>query len=82
MAIPSTEQEQVGPLWALNFPKRKWQPLSLSACVNLAQIARSTAEELFMESNNAEARLLHALAILGIPEAEFHKFRKEQERER
>ena len=82
MATSSTEPEQVGPLWALNFPKRKWHPLSLSACVNLAQIAHSTAQELFMDSNNADARLLHALTVLGIPQAEFYKFKKEQERER
>ena len=82
MATSSTEQEQVGPLWALSFPKRKWHPLSLSACVNLAKIAQSTAQELFMDSNDAETRLIHALTILGIPEVEFYKFRKEQERER
>gem|GEM_PF-3282248 len=80
MAIPSTEQQQVGPLWALNFPKRKWRPQSLSACINLCQIAQSTAQELFMDSNSEDARLRHALTILGIPESEFYKFQKEQER--
>ena len=34
-----------------------------------------------MDSNDAEARLRHALAILGIPESEFYKFQKEHERE-
>jgi len=34
-----------------------------------------------MDSNDAEARLRHALTILGIPESEFYKFQKEQERE-
>jgi hypothetical protein len=37
------------------------------------------AQELFMESNDVEARLRHALTILGIPETEFYKFQKEQE---
>jgi hypothetical protein len=82
MAIPSTEQQQVGPLGALNFPQRKWRPLSLSACVNLCQFAHSKAQELFMDSNNKDARLRRALTILGIPESEFYKFQKEQERER
>jgi hypothetical protein len=81
MAILSIEQEKIGPLWAHNFPKRKWHPSSLSVCVDLWHIAQSTAQELFMESNDTEARLRHALTILGIPEAEFYKFQKEQERE-
>jgi hypothetical protein len=81
MAIPSIEQEQVGPLWALHFPQRKWQPSSLSVCVDLFHIAQSTAQELFMESNDAEARLRHALTVLGIPQSEFFKFQKEHERE-
>ena len=81
MTIPSTEQEKVGPLWALNFPHRKRHPSSLSVCVDLSQIAQSTAQELFMDSNDAEARLRHALTILGIPESEFYKFQEEQERE-
>jgi hypothetical protein len=79
MAIPSIEQEKVGLLWAQNFSQRKWHPSSLSVCVDLFHIAQSTAQELFMESNDAEARLRHALTILGIPETEFYKFQKEQE---
>ena len=34
-----------------------------------------------MDSNDAEARLRHALAILEISGSEFYKFQKEQERE-
>jgi hypothetical protein len=49
--------------------------------VDLCHIAQNTAQELFMESNDADARLRHALTILGIPEAEFYKLKKERERE-
>jgi hypothetical protein len=81
MAIPSIEQKEVGPLWVRNFPNRKRHPSSLSVCVDLFHIARRTAQELFMESNDAEARLRHALTVLGIPESEFYRFQKEQEPE-
>ena len=81
MTISSIEQEKVGPLWAQNFSQRKYHPSSLSVCVDLFHIAQSTARDLFMNSNDEEARLRQALTILGIPESEFYKFQKEQERE-
>jgi hypothetical protein len=81
MAITATEQEKVGPLWAQNFSQRKYDSLALSVCADLFQVAQRTAQELFTDSTDAEARLREALTILGIPESEFYKFQKEQERE-
>jgi hypothetical protein len=81
MLIPSIEHKEVGPLWAANFPKRKSHPSSLSVCVDLSQIAQSTAQDLFMESDDAKVRLRHALTILAIPESEFYKLQKELGRE-
>jgi hypothetical protein len=81
MVIPSIEPEEVGPLWAANFPKRKRQRSSLSVCVDLYQIAQTTAQELFTESDDAKVRLCQALTMLGIPEPEFYKFQKELQRE-
>jgi hypothetical protein len=81
MHIPPIEHKEVGPLWAANFPKRKSHPSFLSVCVDLTQIAQSTAQELFMESDDAKVRLSHALTILGIPESEFYRLQKELGRE-
>jgi hypothetical protein len=81
MTVPSIEPEEVGPLWAANFPKRKRHYSSLSVCIDLCRIAQSTAQELFTESDDAQVRLSHALDILGIPESEFYKLQKELRRE-
>ena len=81
MLIPPIEHGEAGPLWAANFPKRKSHSSSLSVCLDLSHVAQSAAEELFMESDDAKVRLSHALTILGIPECEFYKFRKELRRE-
>jgi len=74
-------QEDIRSLWADNFPKRKSRPSHMSVCVELFHIAQSTAQELFVDSNDADVRLRHALRILGIPDVEFDKFKKEWERE-
>jgi hypothetical protein len=81
MLVPPIEHGEVGPLWAANFPKRKSHRSSLSVCVDLSQVAQSTAQGLFMESDDAKVRLDHALTILGIPESEFYKLQTELGRE-
>ena len=71
------EDEDVGRLRSVHFPKRKENVNSHDICFTLCHIIRNVAHETTPETDLSD-RIQSALIHLGVPKEEFEQLEKEQ----
>ena len=68
--VERIEDDNIGPLWAEHYPKRKDEPASQVICLSLLAIVMRKAIMTIPYGNRYE-KLILALAEFGIPENQF-----------
>jgi len=68
--VERIEDDEIGPLWAEHYPKRKGEPGSQLICLSLLAIVMRKAI-MTIPYGNASDKLILALAEFGIPENQF-----------
>jgi len=69
--------EDIQPMWAKNYPRRKDNANAYAVCAVLTAIIRDKAESL-TSSEEFEEKLNQTLKQFGIPKDAFEQFEKEE----
>jgi hypothetical protein len=65
------EDQDIGPLWAEHYPRRKDEHKSQTRCLDLCVIIKRKAVSAIPGNNNWYDRVSQILAKFGIPENQF-----------